>query len=116
MLTKSNASAYAVLAIVADLMTEDEWKNTHVDPYLNGRENGFAVYGFWGDKTTRKFVFSEFRRSDEIVVYEGGPHDFQLNGNSLTDEIYANGRHFNNGHYCAAATYIVEKMRKSVGL
>ena len=102
MLTKKNAKAYAVLAIAIDRMN-DEWKNLFIEPYLNGREDGFAISTFAGNKV----AFSENRNSDSIVVYCGKTYDFGMQGNMPYGEIYKNARYFAYNEYYEAAEWII---------
>lgn len=106
MLTKSNAVGYAVLALVVNELDDSEVREINVEPYLNGRESGFAIH-FWSGKN--KLVFSRARNSDYVVVYEGRVNDFSMQGNSLTDEIYRNGRYFENAS--SAANHVVKMLR-----
>lgn len=110
MLTRKNAKAYAVLAIIASECSDEEWQNFCIEPYLNGRENGFAIH-FWFGEPNRKFVFSENRSSDSIVVYEGTRSDFNMLGNGLTEEIYRDSRFFGADEYYQAAKHILERLR-----
>ena len=107
MLTKENAKAYAILAILVDMLDEDD--DLRVEPYLNGRENGFAVKLRSGNE---KVVFSQHRRSDDIVVYSDKYHRFSMQGNSPTDEIYYNRQTFSPNDYYRAAEFVVQRLRK----
>lgn len=112
MLTKRNASGYALLALVCERLSDADWLNLDIEPYLNGRECGFGIC-FWdyGKRHARKLVFSECRNSDQFVVYRGGVHDFGMN-NELTDEIYQNKRFFDHDEPHLAADYIVEQLNE----
>lgn len=56
-----------------------------VEIYENGREHGWALTNGRG----RKVAFSEYRNSDEIVIYRGRKDAFdELNGNLPSDELY----------------------------
>lgn len=117
MLTQSNARGYAILALLFDTLNDDELAAMYVEPYLNGRESGFAV-GFRGYFRAErkladvKLVFSNERRSDQAVVYKSDSCGFSMQGNGLTDKIYLEGsRCFNN--VLAAAEYVVAELRQS---
>jgi hypothetical protein len=109
MLTRMNSKAYAILGIIANELSDEEFKNLVVEPYLNGRECGFSVY-FALRSVDVKLIFSEYRRSDNIVVYKGKAHEF-FPSNSLTEEIYKNSLTFQPYGYYEAATYIVNQLR-----
>jgi hypothetical protein len=111
MLTKSNALGFAVLSLVVNELSEAEFKEVHIEPYLNGRENGFSTHFYLrNNRFDRKFVFSEARRSDYIVVYESTSNGFDMLGNGVSDEIYNAGRYFPDAEQ--AAEYIVDRMRE----
>lgn len=102
MLFVRNAKAYAVLSIIYDLIGDEISKFT-VEPYLNGREEGFAI----SDKTYHKKVaFSENRNSDSIVVYFGEPFNFSLQGNVPDEKIYKKSQMFDYNQYLKAAEFI----------
>lgn len=111
MLTRSNAKAYAVLAVICAEMTDDQWRNSYVEPYLNGRENGFAIQFVNAGNNRKKLVFSEVRNSDQITVYEGSTHDFSMQGNGLTEKIYANAKEFGEDQYTEAVIHIIERLQ-----
>ena len=113
MLTKSNAIGYAVLSLVIAELDELEVRDFVVEPYLNGRESGFAVILSGRSRShrhDRKLVFSELRGSDAIIVYEAASHEFSMQGNGLTDKIYAAGTSFERSQICRCALHIVERM------
>lgn len=64
MLTHSNSKAYAILSILMYEIGEDT--KIIVNPFVNGRENGFVVRGY---KSCAHVAFSEDRNSDGIVTY-----------------------------------------------
>lgn len=112
MLTRSNAKGYAILAIIAEELSDEEWGLLHVEPYLNGRESGFAVqfYARKG-KPDVKLVFSEARGTDSIVIYKGKSYEFSMQGNGLTEEIYRNAFYCGPDEYVKAARMIVAELR-----
>lgn len=118
MLTKSNAVGYAVLALVMDRLNDEEVREIHVEPYLNGRESGFGIMfsGFFQHKKglhDRKFAFSEMRGTDAIVVYESDSCGFSMQGNGLNDEIYRSSCSFEGRKIMNAVDHIVERMRET---
>jgi hypothetical protein len=72
--------------------------------YVNCREQGFALST--GDD--RKVAFSEFRRSDDIVVYFGTSAEFERNTNIPSEEVYESARFFRYNQIEAAAKFIVK--------
>lgn len=106
--TRSLLVAQAVLAMVnynlpdEDLTHSDFW----VESYSNGREQGMTI----GHISGKKISFSEYRRSDSIVVYIGS--NFSMQGNVPPESIYQAATHFGFGEYDKAATFIVEAMQK----
>jgi hypothetical protein len=108
MLTQKNAKAYAVLAIVMDKMGDD-FVEVVVEPYLNGRESGFAVYRLssFGSGKWNKAVFSEERNTDNIVVYTGDLQDFSIQGNTPTEDAWHKSTAFIAYDYVKAADFII---------
>lgn len=108
-----------MLALVIEHLNEIDARNLVVEPYLNGRENGFAVYFYLRKREIdgmdhrtcdRKLAFSGQRGTDSYVVYEGQTHEFQMIGNGLTDKIYRSAKPFDYDQADAAAVYIVERL------
>ena len=81
--------ADSVLALVNWMSGDSEY--LFAEPYLNGRERGWAISSM--GKTA---VFSEFRNSDEIVVYRGKSVDFEMAGNVPSDKVYKEKRTWEN--------------------
>ncbi len=105
--TRSLLVAQAVLAMVNyNLPEDDELKNSDfwVESYSNGREQGLSI----GHVSGKKISFSEYRRSDSIVVYIGS--NFSMQGNVPPESVYQAATHFGFGEYDKAATFIVEAM------
>lgn len=117
MLTKANAIGYAVLALIYDRLNDSEVRAINVEPYLNGRESGFAIH-FWAgamkNRYDRKFVFSEMRGSDSIVVYEAKTHEFSMQGNGLNNKIYSDCTCFSPDKIWDAVDHIVNRMREEM--
>lgn len=78
-----------------------------LEVYANCREQGFALSN-WLEPNARMVAFSEFRRSDEIVVYYGRRVDFDRNTNIPNDEVYEKAKFFACGEYNKAAKFIVK--------
>ncbi len=103
MLTQSNAQAVAVFAALKLLIDEDDFNRLIIHPYINGREDGFAIQNF---ENGQKVAFSENRKSDDIVVYSGNSCDFSLQGNTPTAEVYKDRIYFPFLDVKRAALYI----------
>lgn len=70
-------------------------KNAWLECYKNGRENGYAlVYWLGTTSSFRKAVFSEYRNSDNIVVYLGDSIGQFGCGNVPSEEVYASRKMF----------------------
>jgi hypothetical protein len=76
--------------------------------YSNGRENGFCLKLFEGGNLLA-IAFSEYRKSDDIVVYVGGWTDFEMQGNVPSEEVYENKKMF--GSEEEAVEYIVKQIK-----
>lgn len=85
MLTKSNATAYCVLSWIYRICNEDRLTKFYIEPYLNGREDGFAIVNYAANK---KVAFSEGRNHDSVVIYSGDTCGFAFGGNVPTEEVY----------------------------
>ena len=72
-----------ILHQVDELLKYDELQPTWLEFYQNGRETGFCLC-----RGTRKVVFAEFRRSDDIVVYFGKSLEFDMRGNIPRESVY----------------------------
>lgn len=101
MLTYKNATAYAVLSILFDLLGEDKSKELYVEPFLNGSECGFKV--FLSNK--HQVAFAENRDTRSIIAYYGGITDFDARGNTPTNyqPKYVTFRH---SQYLNAAEWV----------
>lgn len=107
MLTQKNVKAYAVLAIVMDRMGDD-FEEVTIEPYLNGRESGFALWRYSSFEPTKvnKAVFSEFR-SGGLVVYTGRAVDFDMAGNMPSEQTYRRKTIFGEYAYDDAAIAVI---------
>lgn len=120
--------ALQVLEEVAKIMPDDLAERCTVGHYVNGREEGFTVNVRTKAKEPKDIekmyshaTFSEFRRSDEIVLYTGGNYDPGFGDNNvatdrgtLAEKEYENKQFFEgspNG-YKEAAAAIVEFLSK----
>ena len=96
-LYKKYKVADAVLAVIEIVLTwqdtnDDDWKNTvYCSTYSNGRENGYHLTTF---DVSRSVSFSEFRNTDQIVVYTGRTIDFSMQGNVPSEDVYNNKKFF----------------------
>jgi hypothetical protein len=75
-----------------------------LEAYVNCREQGFAL----ASCDDRKVAFSEFRRSDDIVVYFGKRGDFDFNTNIPNEEVYEKAKFFRFDKVEQAAKFIVK--------
>lgn len=73
--------------------------------YENGREHGFFI-----EKGDKAVAFSEYRNSDDIVVYYGGNADFDED-HIPTDDTYRRKKFFKYQEYEAAAKFIKAWLR-----
>jgi hypothetical protein len=75
-----------------------------IESYANCREQGYAL----ASCDDLKVVFSEFRRSDDIVVYFGARKDFAFNTNIPSEEVYESAKFFRPFEVEQAAKFIVK--------
>jgi hypothetical protein len=89
-------------------VTPELAKQCDIQAYANGREQGFHIRictkeGIWG------VSFSEYRRSDSIVVYSSRKSAvFSMQGNCPDEDTYNQARFFKPGEYEKAAKFIVK--------
>ena len=103
--SRNDAAARKVLAEVkrwAKLSRDDSI--VEVQTYANCREQGFAL----ASCDDRKVAFSEFRRSDDIVVYFGKRDDFAFNTNIPSEEVYGSAKFFRFDKIEQAARFIIK--------
>lgn len=98
---KNNETADKVLSIIEKKCNS---KTIYCEPYQNGRESGWKV---WLSTYEKFAVFSEFRRSDDIVIYTGSSMDFSMQGNAPSDEVYNNKTLFAYNEEEKAADYVI---------
>jgi len=99
------AHADAVLTYVNRNMGQDDtyW----LEGYQSGWENGYALS--LGD---RMVAFSEYRKSDQIVVYTGHVIDFAMAGNVPSNRVEENATFFDCGEAEAAADLIIQYLEQ----
>jgi hypothetical protein len=102
MIIKSTHVADAILSIISDRMGG---MNLHALPYENGREHGWSLRD---THCTKQVAFSEYRNSDEIVVYCGKPDEFAMAGNVPSDRVYEDKEFFSYNEMWQAAMFILE--------
>ena len=103
--SRNDTAARKVLAEVrrwAKLSKDDSIIGIEV--YANCREQGFAL----ASCDDLKVAFSEYRNTDNIVVYFGKRKDFAYNTNIPSDEVYENAKFFGYDKFEAAAKFIVK--------
>lgn len=103
--TRNDGAARKVLAVVKALAKQSKDDSiVECEVYSNCREQGFAL----ATCEARKVAFSEFRRSDEIVVYFGARSDFAFNTNIPSDEVYEKAKFFRFNEGMKAAKFIIK--------
>lgn len=108
-LKQSMKVANAVLAVVEAMLPNDD-EEIYLEPYKNGRENGWALHSNSSSSTAldRKVVFSEYRNSDQIVIYQGRMQDFDVSGNVPDEACYQTKVFFDAGQIEKAARHILD--------
>lgn len=101
---KATLLADSVLALIEWIAPDGV--SLFAEPYVNGRERGWAV-SFEG-KTA---VFSEFRNSDEIVIYTGKRMEFEMAGNVPSERAYKQKKFFSCTEPYQAAEFILEYLK-----
>lgn len=106
------APANRVLAELRKLPMPEGWDpEAYVTPYVNGRENGWAVTFYRkGDiHQTLRVTFAEYRSSDSIVVYVEANHTW---GNDVpSDQAWQGKMLFPYDAHEKAARYIERAVR-----
>ena len=110
---RSSAVADVVLAQLFAIIDEDCDKTLYLESYVNGREHGYAITVDLLTDDEVKVVFSEYRRSDAIVVYVGTARDFSLQGNVPSEEVYKKAVFFAGNNILDAAVYIHNTLKLS---
>jgi len=104
---RNDGKARKVLAAVKRLAKKSKDDSVMlVDIYANCREQGFHL----ASCDDCAVSFSEFRRSDNIVVYVGKRKDFAFNTHIPSEEVYENAKFFAPDGYEAAAKFIVKHL------
>lgn len=118
MLTKSNARAYAILALLIGELQEEELEKLIVQPYINGRENGFYVRFLYVEDPPRDspaVVFARDRRSDQTVIYVGKSIDFSMQGNIPSEEVYKKKKLYSSLRPVEAMQFIFDTLHTRQG-
>ncbi len=103
--SRNDAAARKVLAIVKRLAKNSKDDSyVAVESYVNCREQGFAL----ASHDNAKVAFSEFRRSDDIVVYFGKRSDFAFNTNIPSEEVYESAKFFRFDQHEKAARFVLK--------
>lgn len=108
MILRTMLVADAVLAIV-DLLSDDQ--HLRLEPYQNGREHGWSLYG----PNYCQVAFSEYRNSDDIVVYAGKGNVFSMQGNVPIQEVWEARNMFQYNCVYEAARFIVDFLSEQKG-
>ena len=108
MLEKCNSLLVAdnILSTIKTLWPETYILTVYIECYQNGREQGYSLI-YYTDTSMQSISFSEYRSSEEIVVYHG-LHSMR----GLSDNAYRNRKFFGFGHTKEAAEYILSLMPK----
>jgi hypothetical protein len=107
---RTTAVADKVLAAVKQELAGQTF-TVVVYPYFNGREHGWTLV-VAGSGHATGVTFSEYRNSDEIVVYPG-TNPF-VGAQPVTNEVYADKRFYPAGAYRRAAKFIARCLRARV--
>ena len=101
MLIETMQKANIILAIIKDIIHNSakyDRLKIYVYPYHNGREQGWQLIN-----NNRATTFSEYRKTDQIVVYCGSTIDFE---NAIPSEkIYSAKTFFAYNDYVKAANF-----------
>ena len=93
--------ANVLLSLIEEMITDSvklEKLKIYVYPYHNGREKGWQLIN-----NNRATTFSEYRKTDQIVVYCGSTIDFE---NAIPSEkIYSAKTFFAYNDYVKAANF-----------
>jgi hypothetical protein len=113
MLNQFTALAYAVLSYVMFHYDEEaEWENygkLFVEPYKNGREQGFSIYLAFTSRY--RATFAQYRASDEIIVYTGARDHFDRAGNTPSDAAAGDAAMFSCANAEQAALYALNYLK-----
>lgn len=104
--SRNDTAARKVLAEIRKLshLYGDKSDIVTIETYSNCREQGFAL----DSCVDRKVAFSEYRNTDDIVVYFGGRADFTFNTNIPNEEVYESKRFFRYNQIEQAAKFILK--------
>lgn len=84
-----------------------------VDTYHNCREQGFCIVGVGADSERVEISFSEYRNSDNIVVYVNKDKDDRFSdGGVPSDYAYETKTFFGFGEFQKAADFIKSKLEE----
>ena len=103
------ATADMVLTCVKSILSAVENNDSHhitLEAYANCREQGYSLINWKGLNNSKRVSFSEYRNSDNIVVYCGLHQDF-TSGNIPNREVWERSEEFNYDEPYMAAQYIV---------
>jgi hypothetical protein len=94
-------------AILNLLEFEFDTNNLYVENYANGREQGYHLRLWRKDKA---LTFSEYRNTDQWVVYIGKPADF--NNGTPNEKVYAEKKFFGCYDYNELINFIQDYFEK----
>lgn len=84
-------------------------ENCYIEAYCNGREQGYCLHFRNPKHKIVSIMFSEYRRSDNIVVYVD--YDSPTINNIPSEESYHEANMFEHGKYKKAAKFILKTLR-----
>lgn len=97
--------AEAVLSVLRVLCPED--LDLAYQAYSNGREQGYHITG----PHSRHVSFSEYRNTDDIVIYYGVTGEFDMAGNIPNEKVYKKQQKgFPYSRFVEAASFVIDWM------
>ena len=99
--------ASKVLTALNQIIPKSLEENCTVETYSNCREQGYSIFCVRSDKISIRVSFSEYRNTDDIVVYFGKMIDFDFS-NIPSETIYQNAKFFSYNKVVDAADFICE--------
>lgn len=104
----SLAVAFQVLKLVETRLQSVKYLS--LECYSSGREQGFCI-SFWGMYLSKKICFSEYRSSDQIVVYLGDNINFSNQGHTPDEKACDTRSFFAYNQKVKAAHFIASTLK-----
>jgi len=105
MINFQSETAQKVLEHISKMVSKEIEKDFVVKMYANGREQGYHIQHY--GRKIRGVSFSEYRNTDQIVVYFGLAQNFSANGHVPDAKTYEKKEFFGNNKHKKAAEFIV---------